>query len=34
MVGITRNCVVTLFSKSTTEEFINYILEDFLKLVE
>ena len=34
MVGITRNCVVTLFSKSTTQEFINYISEDFLKLVE
>jgi len=34
MVGITRNCVVTLFSKSTTQEFINYIREDFLKLVE
>jgi len=34
MVGITRNCVVTLFSKSTTEEFIRYILEDFLQLVE
>jgi hypothetical protein len=34
MVGVTRNCVVTLFSKSTMQEFINYILEDFLKLVE
>lgn len=34
MVGITRNCVVTLFSKSTTEEFINYLMEDFLKLIE
>jgi hypothetical protein len=34
MVGITRNCVVTFFSKSTTQEFINYISEDFLKLVE
>jgi hypothetical protein len=33
MVGITRNCVVTLFSKSTTQEFMNYIVEDFLKLV-
>jgi len=33
MVGITRNCVVTLFSKSTTQEFINYIQEDFLKLL-
>lgn len=34
MVGITRNCVVTLFSKSSPEEFINYIMEDLLKLVE
>ena len=34
MVGVTRNCVVTLFSKSTIQEFINYIIEDFLKLVE
>jgi hypothetical protein len=34
MVGITRNCVVTLFSKSTTQEFINYLIEDFLKLIE
>lgn len=34
VVGITRNCVVTLFSKSTKEDFINYILEDLLKLIE
>jgi len=34
VVGITRNCVVTLFSKSTVDEFINYILEDLLMLVE
>jgi len=34
VVGITRNCVVTLFSKSTTDEFINYILEDLLVLIE
>jgi len=34
MVGVTRNCVVTLFSKSTTQELMNYIVEDFLKLVE
>jgi len=33
-VGITRNCVVTSFSKSTTEEFMDYITKDFLKLVE
>jgi len=34
VVGITRNCVVTLFSKSTVNEFINYILEDLLMLIE
>ena len=34
VVGITRNCVVTLFSKSTTQEFINYLSEDLLMLIE
>jgi hypothetical protein len=34
MVGITRNCVITLFSKSSPEDFIEYILEDLLKLIE
>jgi len=34
VVGITRNCVVTLFSRSTTEDFIEYILEDLLMLIE
>ncbi len=34
VVGITRNCVVTLFSKSTVEDFIKYILQDLLMLVE
>jgi len=34
VVGITRNCVVTLFSKSTIDEFINYILKDLLILVK
>ncbi len=34
VVGITRNCVVTLFSKSTIGEFRNYILEDLLSLIE
>ena len=33
VVGITRNCVVTLFSKSTTNEFVEYLLEDLLKLI-
>ena len=34
VVGITRSCVVTLFSKSTIDDFINYILEDLLMLIE
>ena len=34
VVGITRNFVVTLFSKSTTGDFIKYILEDLLMLIE
>ncbi|MFP3985517.1 MAG: hypothetical protein ACLFU9_06085 [Candidatus Bathyarchaeia archaeon] len=34
VIGVTRNCVVTLFSKSTIEEFVGYILEDFLTLIE
>jgi hypothetical protein len=33
-VGITRNCVVTLFSKSTTKEFIDYVTEDFLGFIQ
>jgi len=33
VIGITRNCVITLFSKSTTESFVNYILEDLLTYV-
>jgi hypothetical protein len=34
VVGITRNCVVTLFSKGTAEELVDYIGEDFLMLIE
>ena len=34
VVGITRNCVVTFFSKSTIDNFKNYILEDILTLIE
>ena len=34
VVGITRNCVITLFSKSTVREFIDYIVEGILMLVE
>lgn len=33
VVGITRNCVITLFSRSTADDFIKYILEDLLKLI-
>ena len=33
-VGITRSCVVTLFSKSSTDEFVNYVTEDLLELIE
>ena len=34
VVGITRNLVVTLFSKTTTEEFLNYIMKDLIILIE
>jgi hypothetical protein len=34
MVGITRSCTVTLFSKSTTDEFIQYIQQNILKLIQ
>jgi hypothetical protein len=33
-VGITRNTVITNFSKSTMEEFIQFVREDILKLVQ
>jgi hypothetical protein len=33
-VGITRNCVVTLFSKSTIDDFVKYIVEDLLTLID
>jgi hypothetical protein len=33
-MGITRNSVVTLFSKSTKDELIDYIREDLLTLIE
>jgi hypothetical protein len=33
-MGITRNSVVTLFSKSTKDELVNYIREDLLLLIE
>ena len=34
VVGITRNSVVTLFSKSTIGELIDYVQEDLLRLIE
>ncbi len=34
VVGITRNCTVTLFSKSTIKDFIQYIQQDILKLIQ
>ena len=34
VVGITRNCVVTLFSRINTEEFIDYIMGEILSLIE
>jgi len=34
VVGITRNCVVTLFSKSSVDEFIKYVIDDLLQLLE
>jgi hypothetical protein len=33
-VGITRNSVITNFSKSTMEEFIQFVREDILKLIQ
>ncbi|MCW4049925.1 MAG: hypothetical protein NWE89_09340 [Candidatus Bathyarchaeota archaeon] len=33
-VGITRNTVITNFSKSTQDEFITFVREDILKLIE
>ncbi|MEM0049788.1 MAG: hypothetical protein QXW39_04545 [Candidatus Bathyarchaeia archaeon] len=33
VVGVTRNCVVTLFSKSSTEDFVNYIMEEIIPLI-
>lgn len=34
VVGMTRKCVITLFSKSTLEEFVTYIREDVFPLIE
>ncbi|MCD6593770.1 hypothetical protein J7L00_06810 [Candidatus Bathyarchaeota archaeon] len=34
VLGITRNSVVTLFSKSTIADFVKYIQDEILKLIE
>jgi hypothetical protein len=34
VIGITRNCVITLFSKSEIQDFVNYVIEDILSLIE
>ena len=34
VIGITRNCTVTLFSKSTIGDLIQYIQQDILKLIQ
>ncbi|HIE23996.1 MAG TPA: hypothetical protein EYP68_07190 [Candidatus Korarchaeota archaeon] len=34
VVGLTRNCVVTIFSKIDEETFINYVLERIVPLME
>jgi hypothetical protein len=34
VVGITRDCVITLFSRATLDEFIEYITEDILSLIQ
>jgi hypothetical protein len=33
VVGLTRNCVVTMFSKIELEEFMNYIINDVFPLI-
>ncbi|MEM1607308.1 MAG: hypothetical protein QW145_04215 [Candidatus Bathyarchaeia archaeon] len=34
VVGVTRNCVVTLFSKSSIEDFVSYVIEEILPLIK
>ncbi|PIU12758.1 MAG: hypothetical protein COT21_03075 [Hadesarchaea archaeon CG08_land_8_20_14_0_20_51_8] len=34
VVGITRNSVVTLFSKTSVDEFINFVLEEIIPITE
>ena len=33
VVGLTRNCVVTMFSRMNFDEFMSYVLEDILSLI-
>lgn len=33
MVGVTRNCVVTLFSRAERDEFLHYVLDEILPLI-
>jgi len=33
VVGITRNCVVTLFSRVELREFVDYVLGEVLPLI-
>jgi len=33
VVGLTRNCVVTMFSRMTFEDFVNYVINDVLPLI-
>ena len=33
MVGITRNCVVTMFSRTEQKEFLSYVLDEVLPLI-
>ena len=33
-VGLTRNCVVTMFSKATRDQFLEYILDSIIPLID
>ncbi|MEM2192787.1 MAG: hypothetical protein QXG38_04155, partial [Candidatus Hadarchaeales archaeon] len=33
VVGITRNCVITLFSRSEVSDFVMYVMEEVLPLI-
>jgi len=34
VVGITRNSVITLFSRASIEEFINFVLKEIIPIIE